>query len=245
MKFKVGQKVRMVEDNCDALVGDVGIIVAVPGNNHSYVVEFPCFNGMPRGHNCDGLVPSGNGHWIEEYEMELAQDESMTLKKKLKAFKSGTAVLHAPTEELWDKLMVELEKQGYEWYYGANPTDKRWDSDSPVVALVDGAIVSWSDLASSLEITPQDFSEITQVTIKDDSGTTTVRARVTKSDDGYTIEKLAEPKFTVGEQFVTASGKLGKVTEVNPEGNYCVQWFNGKYCSAQPEDTMRKIVWDK
>jgi hypothetical protein len=110
---------------------------------------------------------------------------------------------------------------------------------------VDDVIVYWSDLTSALEITPQDFPEITQVTIKDNSGTTTVRAKVIKSDDGYTIEKLAEPKFTVGEQFVTASGKLGKVTKVNPEGNYCVQWFTGKYCSAQPEDTMRKIVWDK
>ena len=165
MKFKVGQKVRMVEDNCDARVGDIGIIMSLPSECCEYAVEFPCFEGIARGHNCDGLVPSGNGHWIEEVEMELASE--------------------------------------------------------------------------------QDFPEITQVTIKDDSGTTTVRAKVIKGDDGYTIEKLAEPKFSVGEQFVTASGKLGKVTKVNPEGNYCVQWFNGKYCSAQPEDTMCKIVWDK
>ena len=165
MKFKVGQKVRMVEDNYDAHAGDIGMIMALPSKLHSYAVEFPCFEGIARGHNCDGLVPSGNGHWIGEGGMELASE--------------------------------------------------------------------------------QDFPEITQVTIKDDSGTTTVRAKVTKGNDGYTIEKLAEPKFTVGEQFVTASGKLGKVAKVNPEGNYCVQWFNGKYCSAQPEDTMRKIVWDK
>jgi hypothetical protein len=165
MKFKVGQKVRMVETVCDARLGDIGIIRALPSECCEYAVEFPCFKGRGLGHNCDGLVPSGNGHWIDEYQMELASE--------------------------------------------------------------------------------QDFPEITQVTIKDNSGTTTVRAKVIKSDDGYTIEKLAEPKFTVGEQFVTASGKLGKVAKVNPEGNYCVQWFNGKYCSAQPEDTMRKIVWDK
>ena len=165
MKFKVGQKVRMVEDNCDARVGDIGIIRALPNEQHGYTVEFPRFEGIARGHNCDGLVPSGNGHWISEGGMELASE--------------------------------------------------------------------------------QDFPEITQVTIKDNSGTTTVRAKVTKGPNGYTIEKFGEPKFTEGEQFVTASGKLGKVTKVNPEGNYCVQWFNGEYCSAQPEDTMRKIVWDK
>ena len=166
MKFKVGQWVRMVEDNCDARVGDIGIIKSSPSECCEYAVEFPCFNGVPRGHNCDGLVPSGNGHWVDEDQMELASEQ-------------------------------------------------------------------------------EDFPEITRVTIRDNSGTTTVRAKVTKGTDGYTIEKLADPRFTVGEQFVTASGKLGKVTKVNPEGNYCVQWFNGKYCSGQPEDTMCKIVWDK
>ena len=166
MKFKVGQKVRMVEDNCDARLGDTGIIRALPSRIGAYAVEFPCFKERNRGHSCGGLVPSGNGYWIDKYQMELASE-------------------------------------------------------------------------------PQDFPEITQVTIKDDSGTTTVRAKVTKDPNGYTIEKFGEFKFTVGEQYVTASGKLGKVTKVNPEGNYCVQWFNGKYCSAQPEDTMRKIVWDK
>ena len=162
MKFKVGQKVRMVEDECNARVGDIGVIIATPRGNKEYVVEFPCFKERNCGHNCGGVVPSRNGHWIYGYQMELASEQ-----------------------------------------------------------------------------------EITQVTIKDDSGTTTVRAKVTKDPNGYTIEKLAEPKFTVGEQFVTASGKLGKVTKVNPEGNYCVQWIDGRYCSGQPEDTMRKIVWDK
>ena len=251
MKFKVGQKVRMVEDNCDARVGDIGIIMSLPSECCEYAVEFPCFARRERGHNCDGLVPSGNGHWIDEDQMELAseQEEPITLKEKLKAFKSGTVVLHAPTQELWYKLMVELEKQGYKWSDGGAPTTEPWNPNPWIgykgIILRDPGIAHCGDLGEILEITPQDFPEITQVTIKGDSGTTTIRAKVTKSNDGYTIEKLAEPKFTVGEQFVTASGKLGKVTKVNPEGNYCVQWFSGKYCSAQPEDTMRKIVWDK
>ena len=249
MKFNVGQKVRMVKNRIDARVGDVGIIRVLPRGSWEYAVEFPCFEGTDRGHYCHGTVPSGNGHWIDEDEIEIVQEKSVTLKEKLKAFKSGTAVLHAPTQELWDKLMAELEKQGYEWCDGDAPTmepwnPRRWGTYKGIILGKEG-MVYWDDPCDLLEITPQDFPEITQVTIKDDSGITSIRARVTKGDDGYTIEKLAEPKFAVGEQFVTASGKLGKVTKVNPECNYCVQWFNGKYCSAQPEDTMRKIVWDK
>ena len=245
MKFKVGQKVRMVNDNTR-----VGIIRALPNETWEYyAVEFPCFDGITRGHDCHGLVPLGNGHWISEGQMKLAseQEEPMTLKEKLKAFKSGTAVLHAPTKELWDKLMVELEKQGYKWLDESAPTSEPWSPNRWVdykgIILRSSGIAYWDGPCDILEITPRDFPEFTQVTIKDNFGTTTVRAKVTKSNDGYTIEKLAEPKFTVGEQFATASGKLGKVTKVNPEGNYCVQWFNGKYCSAQPEDTMHKIVW--
>lgn len=251
MKFKVEQKVRMVKGCGYARVGDIGVVRGLPGSLYPYAVEFPCFAGSAQGHDCAGRVTSGLGQWIEEDYMELAseQEETMTLKDKLKAFKSGTAVLHAPTQELWDKLMKVLEKQGYEWCDGDAPTMEPWDPSRwgtyKGIILRKEGMVYWDDPCDLLEITPQDFPEITQVTIKDDSGATTVRAKVTKSDDGYTIEKLAEPKFTVGEQFVTASGKLGKVTKVNPEGNYCVQWFNGKYCSAQPEDTMRKIVWDK
>ena len=177
MKFKVGQKIRMVRNESEAQVGDTGIIQALPCSSSptydSYAVEFPCFAGNDCGHNCHGLVPSNNGHWISENQMELASEQ-----------------------------------------------------DDPII--------------------PQDFPEITQVTVIGEPKSNCViemRAKVTKNENGYTIEKLAEPKFTVGEQFATASGKLGKVTKVNPEGNYCVQWFNGKYCSAQPEDTMHKIVW--
>ena len=129
MKFKVGQWVRMVRGYGVAEIGDVGIIREAPKEFHKYAVEFPCFDGCNCGHDCGGLVPSRNGYWIEEDCMELAseQEEPITLKEKLKAFKSGTAVLHAPTQELWDKLMVELEKQGYKWSDGGDPTTEPWN----------------------------------------------------------------------------------------------------------------------
>ena len=211
MKFKVGQKVRMAKNRIDARVGDIGIVRALPDGSVEYAVEFPCFEGTDRGHSCHGLVPSRNGHWIDEDQMELAseQEEPMTLKEKLKAFKSGTAVLHAPTEELWDKLMAEFEKQEYKWENGSLPTELsfnwgRYKGDTCVHNNTEGFNYGPCGYYKNkgitiLELTPQDFPEITQVTIKDSSGTTTVRAKVTKGDNGYTIEKLAEPKFTVEE----------------------------------------------
>ena len=47
----------------------------------------------------------------------------MTLEEKLEKFKSGTAALHTPTQELFGKLMEELEKRGYEWCTGGSPTN--------------------------------------------------------------------------------------------------------------------------
>ena len=48
----------------------------------------------------------------------------MTLEEKLEKFKAGTYVLHAPTKEIWDKLMVELERRGYIWLSDTTMTSK-------------------------------------------------------------------------------------------------------------------------
>ena len=48
----------------------------------------------------------------------------MTLEEKLEKFKAGTYVLHAPTKEIWDKLMVELERRGYTWLSDTTMTSK-------------------------------------------------------------------------------------------------------------------------
>lgn len=48
----------------------------------------------------------------------------MTLEEKLEKFKSGTAVLNTPTPELWDKLMMELDKRGYKWLSDTTMTSK-------------------------------------------------------------------------------------------------------------------------
>ena len=51
----------------------------------------------------------------------------MTLEEKLEKFKSGTAVIHTPTQEIYGRLMKELEKHGYKWCSGRSASDNLFD----------------------------------------------------------------------------------------------------------------------
>ena len=51
----------------------------------------------------------------------------MTLEEKLEKFKSRTAVLNTPTQEIFDRLMIELEKRGYKWRSGRVAGDNSFD----------------------------------------------------------------------------------------------------------------------
>ena len=96
----------------------------------------------------------------------------MTLEEKLEKFKAGTYVLHAPTKELWDKLMVELEKQGYKWLSYTTMTSKAtWEcpivvkdlclycSDYNASMVFCGYIGGYRESALGLlEITEEDFA---------------------------------------------------------------------------------------
>ena len=71
------------------------------------------------------------------------------------------------------------------------------------------------------------------------------RARVAKNTDGYTVEILPEPRFSIGETFVISSGKLGKVISnpeyINGKYTYEIQWTDGKKNKCQPEESMIKL----
>ena len=96
----------------------------------------------------------------------------MTLDEKLEKFKSGTHALHAPTQELWDKLMVELEKRGYMWLSDMTMTSKAtWEcpvgvkdlclhcSDYNVSRVFCGDIGDYKESALGiLEINEEDFA---------------------------------------------------------------------------------------
>lgn len=98
---------------------------------------------------------------------------------------------------------------------------------------------------------PEELSEITSVAIMENSSDPIriskvyTRAKVTKGPEGYTIEILPTPKFTIGDLFVISSGKLGKVIGVpeytNGKYTYEIQWTDGKKNKCQLEDSMIKL----
>lgn len=75
--------------------------------------------------------------------------------------------------------------------------------------------------------------------------TSTKKCKVTKHTNGYTVEILPEPKFSIGDLFVISSGKLGKVISnpeyVNSKYTYEIQWTDGKKNKCQSEDSMIKL----
>lgn len=83
--FKIGDRVRVIEDYSDAMKGDEGIIRALPGKNGGrglwdvcYSVEFPAWQEDEfRGHSCGGTVPSGYGHWVAPGNLELIKAASV------------------------------------------------------------------------------------------------------------------------------------------------------------------------
>ena len=75
--------------------------------------------------------------------------------------------------------------------------------------------------------------------------TSTKKCKVTKHTNGYTVEIIPEPKFSIGETFIISSGKLGKVIDspeyTNGKYTYEIQWTDGKKNKCQPEDSMIKL----
>lgn len=79
MKFKIGQKVRVISEQCDGkiLKGNVGTIVSAKycngtwrGYYEKYGVEFDI---NINGHNCKGLSKDGHGWFITEEKLELVE----------------------------------------------------------------------------------------------------------------------------------------------------------------------------
>lgn len=73
MKFKVGDKVRVVGNETDtrAVIGDIGIIKGIKETFPMYAVEFPILRTQY--HECQGLCGYDRGYWCGEGMLELVE----------------------------------------------------------------------------------------------------------------------------------------------------------------------------
>lgn len=73
MKFKVGDKVRVVRNETDtrAVIGDIGIIKGIRKTFPMYAVEFPICRTQY--HECQGLCGWDRGYWCGEGMIELVE----------------------------------------------------------------------------------------------------------------------------------------------------------------------------
>ena len=108
MKYKVGDRVRMIRDVVSAKEGYDGIIKAV--HNGYYSVEFPCFDSL-EGHDCDGEVKSNKGHFISEENIALL-DQSLTFQQKLDRFMKEPIGFLVKSKEIADELVKVFEREG-------------------------------------------------------------------------------------------------------------------------------------
>lgn len=74
MKFKVGDKIRMTNDYCDARKGFVGTVRGYDNDSDEYAVFFSELEKEDKGHNCNGRVPEGGGQYVHEDYMELLEE---------------------------------------------------------------------------------------------------------------------------------------------------------------------------
>ena len=74
MKFKVGDRVKIVNDNHwspNVKIGYVGTIIGLDTAEERYAVKFDHYD-IESFHTCDGLCPDGYGFWCDEEMLEQA-----------------------------------------------------------------------------------------------------------------------------------------------------------------------------
>lgn len=147
-----------------------------------------------------GLIDINVSYMDKQYR---EKEGIMNLESKLNLFKAGTHVLCTPTQGIYGKLMVELEKRGYVWATGGKPTELKgyWENNTAIQCNYygDGRIVMRKikyverDDLGIIELTLEDFKGSEQedhmkITIETDG-----HHKTTAECNGITAESLCNP----------------------------------------------------
>lgn len=180
----------------------------------------------------------------------------MTLEQKIAKFKNGIIVLHTPTENIYDMLMQKLENMGVKWSGDTEPTTgTQWLHYGELTCvnfradhMFFGHCFDYNG-RTVIDVKEDDFIvEPSSVTIISPSGEEKhIRGTVTKKDNDYVIKEVLTPKFSVGEEFVSKEGILGKVLGFSTKGEYYYRWitlYNVHSMSLEQfEGIMSKVEW--
>lgn len=188
---------KTIAETMDEIIGARGINAYVTYNyfKSEHKLSYGLSNDL--GRNLDELLDIT----IEELK---SYNAPQALEDKLKLFKAGTHVLHTPTQEIYNKFMVELEKRGYVWQSGDKPTSthKEWElfSSGTCICCRSGKICKapnslYKEVGYEiLTLTPADFTIPQVITITSDG-----YHRTTAESNGVTAEALCNPtdKFSI------------------------------------------------
>ena len=186
---------------------------------HRTITENKCYSGIPfvsynyyQGEQrlVFGIAERAGKDLDELLDITLEElkpyNAPQTLEDKLALFKAGTHVLHTPTQEIYDKLMIELEKRWYVWASGDKPTEFNAYSGNESCVGYDNrlgdscgirlGLLEWCNEAGMeiLSLTTEDFATPQVITITSDG-----YHRVTAESNGVLAEALCNPtdKFSI------------------------------------------------
>lgn len=182
---------------------------------------------------------------------------------KISALKTGKLALNTPTEKLYNMLMQKLEDAGMECDNGEPPTSdcSIWQEFRELTCIIfeDGCVryTCWDNIYANeydiSKISEDDFESPISVTTIDTAGNKKqIFATITKQDNGYVIKESNSPIFSVGEEFITPEGILGKVVEFDDHDDEC-RYYTYTLCAYKGlrdkeqkefERTMNKVVWN-
>ena len=200
--------------------------------------------------------------------LEITED---TFAEKLEKFLAGDIVFHVDSWELCEALAKVFDAKGIKGFYSGDRKSlpflkKLWetmgnDSTNYVRCRDRQELYMGSNYYTEpTAVTLKEVQEYLKdskvigglfspqkVTVRTPEVALEFQANVTQTTDGLLIEKLVEPKFSVGDKVYTATAKVGTVTGVGKHPRftadyaYGITWVNGKSATGILEGHLTKL----
>ena len=130
MKFKIGDRVVLKKDYCDAKAGMKGVIKGCDA--YSCAVEFD--NDFDGGHGCAGLTNPDRGHYIDPNVLKKEPSHAFTLVITSKGDHTDAKLIHGKHTDKWVWVDRYKEDEYSEVAAIHAVIDKMFPSGAPVPA---------------------------------------------------------------------------------------------------------------